>query len=276
MQLFLLTSLVMIAFAANSVLNRIGVTDGAMAPMDFALVRVWAGAVMLVALVVWRDRGFDLRANLGWIGPVALIAYLVGFSLAYVNLDAGLGALILFGTVQMTMFAVALARGDVVHRMRWIGAWLALVGLVLLLLPGPETQVDLFGAAAMIIAGVGWGAYTLSGAGAARPLVTTAANFAIAALVMSALLVLGLPSGNALGFAMAVLAGAVTSALGYALWYRILPQLETSLAATAQLSVPVIAALGGVIFLSEPLTLRFVIASILVLGGIGLSLRRAR
>lgn len=274
MQLFLLTALTMVAFAANSILNKIGVAHGEMAPFGFALLRVVSGAAMLAVLLGLRREIAEARASLSFVGPLALIVYLVGFSLAYLTLDAGVGALILFGMVQLTMFAVSVLRRDAIPLGRWFGCSIAFGGLAYLLWPSGGDAPDLLGALLMSAAGIGWGVYTLSGQGARAPLAVTGANFAAAsALMLLALPVTGLPLGNALGMTAALISGALTSALGYALWYRVLPRLETTVAATAQLTVPIIAMIGGMVLLSEALTLSFVIASTLVLGGVALSLR---
>ncbi|MCL4171373.1 UNVERIFIED_CONTAM: hypothetical protein GTU68_041149 [Idotea baltica] len=201
---------------------------------------------------------------------------MLGFSLAYVTLAAGVGALILFGVVQITMFAAAAIAGERVPALRYIGCGVAFSGLVALLWPAGGEAPDIGGALLMAAAGVGWGVYTLAGRDAAMPLLRTERNFRYAALFMVAVaVVVGLPVGTTLGYVTAILSGAITSALGYALWYRVLPQLPTTIAATAQLTVPVIALAGGVAFLDEALTLRFALASLLVLGGVAIALRKS-
>lgn len=268
----------MLAFAANSVFNKIGVSVGEMEPLDFAMLRLWSGALMLLVLVAFRS---GLWACFGQIqgsviGTASLLVYMLGFSLAYVSLDTGVGALILFGVVQITMFAAAIRAGDAIPRLRYIGCTVAFAGLAVLLWPAGTAAPDMLGAGLMAAAGVGWGIYTLVGKGAAAPLLRTAGNFtyAAAAIVLVGLLV-GLPQGSALGYGMAALSGAVSSALGYALWYKVLPLLETTTAATAQLTVPVIAFVGGLALLGEPFTWRFVVACVLVLGGVAMALRKS-
>ncbi|PTX56981.1 threonine/homoserine efflux transporter RhtA [Litoreibacter ponti] len=273
MRLFLLTALTMVAFAANSVLNKLGVARGDMAPLDFAMLRTWAGAVMLLALVRLRaPAATSERGSLA--GTAALLVYMLGFSLAYASLDAGVGALILFGVVQITMFAAALRAREAIPVLRYFGCFVAFAGLAALLWPAGNAAPDLLGGALMAAAGIGWGVYTLLGKGAAQPLVRTEYNFRFAAIALLPLVLFtGLPSGNVTGYAAAITSGAISSALGYALWYRVLPQLPTTIAATAQLTVPVIALAGGMLFLGEALTLRFAVASVLVLGGVALALR---
>ena len=272
MRLALTVALVMLAFAANSVLNRLAVDRFGTDPLVFAAIRVAAGAAMLALLA--RGRLALGRARVG--GALALALYMLGFSWAYLALGAGLGALILFGTVQLVMFGWAVRAGEAVPLVRWLGAGVALAGLVLLLWPGGGDAVSLPGAAAMAAAGVGWGAYSLLGRGAPRPLEATAGNFVLCLpLVLLPLLAATGPVTPA-GAVTAVVAGAVTSGLGYALWYRVLPRLAATIAAVAQLSVPVIAVAAGALLLGEALSLRLLLAAALVLGGIGLSLYRTR
>lgn len=269
MRLFLLTALTMLAFAANSVLNRWAVAPGHIGAVEFAMVRLLAGAVTLAVLVAWQRGGL---AWPGWrgrfAGVVGLSAYLVGFSLAYRGLDAGTGALVLFGMVQVTMFAGALISREAVPGRRWAGAGLALAGLALIAAPGVVPLVPL---GLMALAGVGWGIYSLAGRGAGDPLAATAWNFLLAVPLVLPLGLVGFATPDALGVWLAVVSGAVTSGLGYALWYSVLPGLGASRAAVAQLSVPIIAALGGAALLAEVPGLRFWLASGLVLGGVALA-----
>ena len=267
-----LVTLTMVAFAANSVLNRYAVGGHAMAPLTFAALRVAAGAAVLLALA--RPRLAPTRARVA--GAVALATYMIGFSWAYLSLDAGLGALILFGCVQLGMFGWSASSGGRVPARSWIGSAIALAGLALLLWPSEAVTVPLLPALSMIAAGLGWAAYTLLGRGARDPLATSAVNFALCLpLVAAALAVSGQVGPLAPpALAAALVSGAITSGLGYALWYRLLPRLATTTAATAQLSVPLIAVAGGALLLSEPLTLRLGLSAALVLGGIALSLRR--
>jgi drug/metabolite transporter (DMT)-like permease len=272
MRLFLLAGVTMLAFAANSVLNRWAVGPGHIGPVEFACLRLLAGAVMLAALVLWQRRGLAWPGARGRIaGVLGLSAYLIGFSLAYRGLDAGTGALVLFGAVQVTMFAGALILREGVPRRRWAGAILALGGLGLIAAPGAG-GLQPMALALMAAAGIGWGIYSLAGRGAQDPLSATAWNFLLSLpLVLPIGLFIGLERPDATGVALAVVSGAVTSGLGYALWYRILPELGTGRAAVAQLSVPVIAALGGAALLAEVPGPRFWLAAVLVLGGVALA-----
>lgn len=270
MRLFLLTALTMLAFAANSVLNRWAVGPGHIGAVEFAVIRLVAGAGMLAALVLWQRGGLAWPGRKGRVAGVAgLSAYLIGFSLAYRGLDAGTGALVLFGTVQVTMFAGALLSGEAVPARRWAGAGLALGGLAIIAAPATAGMLPL---ALMAGAGLGWGVYSLAGRGAVDPLAATAWNFLLSVpLVVPFGLLAGVAAPDAVGVALAVVSGAVTSGLGYALWYAVLPRLGAARAAVAQLTVPVIAALGGAVLLAEVPDLRFWLAAALVLGGVALA-----
>lgn len=274
MKLFLLTVVTMSAFAANSILNRAAVDGAGMSPFDFALLRVWAGALMLAvltmrALAVWRG----LMTAKALAGGATLTIYMIGFSAAYLTLDAGVGALILFGVVQLAMFTITSLRGVPPRALQLIGAGGAFAGLIVLLWPAGGVALDVVGVAAMIAAGLGWAVYSILGQGVAAPVVATARNFALSA-VMVAPLVFAFGGGSAQGVTLAVISGVVTSALGYSLWYQIVPRLGASKAALAQLSVPVIAVAGGAILFGEAITPRMIIAGLLVVGGLGIGLIR--
>ncbi|MCC5972174.1 MAG: DMT family transporter [Pararhodobacter sp.] len=269
MRLFLLTALVMAAFAANSLLNRAALAGELIDPLSFALIRVLAGALMLVLLV----REWPRPARAQWGAAAALTLYLVGFSLAYVALDAGIGALILFGVVQVTMLSGALVSGERPAARRLAGAALAMAGLGALLLPGAQAVPAPGAAGLMALAAVGWGLYSLAGRGAIRPLAVTATNFALAVPMVAVLALpwLALTTLTHSGIALAVISGAVTSGLGYALWYAVVPTLGAARAAVAQLTVPVIALAGGVLLLGERLTMAATAASLVVLAGVALA-----
>jgi drug/metabolite transporter (DMT)-like permease len=272
MRLFWMTALAMAAFAANSVLNRMAVAQYGMDPLDFAVLRLLSGAVVLAFLVLMRGK----TVWPGWAGRgpgvIGLLVYLFGFSLAYVDLAAGIGALILFGMVQVTMFGGAVLARENVPLLRWLGAGLAFGGLVWLVSPAGQA-VAVQPALLMAAAGIGWGIYSLAGRGALDPLAATAANFCLAVPVMLivALWRLDFAALTVAATLLAVLSGAVMSGMGYALWYAVVPQLGASRAGVAQLSVPVLAAVAGALLLCEPLTWRFAVAAVLVLGGVGLA-----
>lgn len=273
MRLFLLTALTMIAFAANSVLNRMALADGSGDAIAFAAIRALSGAGML-ALLIGVRRGLPKKPD--WRQALWLMVYLYGFSIAYLSLGSGIGALILFGMVQITMFAGAILARDPLPRRRIIGAAMAFGGLVLLLWPTESFSLPLTAAGFMALAGIGWGLYSLGGRSVKDPLGQTALNFALGAPVALLIMVLRSPemSGQVLG--LAILSGAVTSGLGYALWYQIMPRLGATRAAVAQLTVPLIAMAGGMALLGEALTAQFVVTTVLVLGGVGLSVVPAK
>ncbi|MDR9394243.1 MAG: DMT family transporter [Roseovarius sp.] len=276
MRLVLLTSLTMVAFAANSVLNRMALAGGSIDATSFAALRLASGAVALAVLCHVLRGAIALRGPGRVTGVLSLLVYLYGFSTAYDALDAGMGALILFGVVQITMFAGGLIAAEPTPPRRWTGAAVAFAGLAWLLWPGSGPDVSARHGLLMSLAGLGWGVYSLVGRNNGDPLQATAANFILATPPGIALAFL-LPAGPAgmhasgEGILWAVISGVVMSGMGYALWYRVLPGLPSSVAAVAQLTVPVIATAGGILFLSETLTLPFVIASGVVLGGVAIA-----
>ncbi len=274
MRLILLTLLTMTAFAANSLLNRAGLADGAIGPSGFAAIRVISGAVMLWVLMVLGRKIASKRPAPDWISAGALATYLLGFSFAYVALDAGLGALVLFAIVQVTMFAGAVRAGDRIPALRWGGMAVSMLGLAYLVWPSETVQLPALPLILMTAAAIGWGVYSLIGRRAVEPLQATGWNFIYATPIV---LIVTLPfildeALSTPGILLAVTSGAITSGLGYALWYRVLPQLGASTGALVQLSVPVIAMGAGVILLGETVGVREVTASVLVLGGIAVGL----
>ena len=266
-----LTSLAMIAFACNSLLCRLALKHTSIDAASFTTVRLVSGAGMLW-LVVRMTRATQAgRGN--WLSALALVVYAAGFSFAYENLPASTGALLLFGAVQATMIGYGLWTGERLPRLQFIGLLLALGGLLGLLLPGLSAP-PLPGSLLMLSAGIAWGVYSLRGKGAGDPIKVTAGNFLRAVPVAAALSVLTHDGASldCTGFWCAVFSGALASGIGYAIWYSVLPALKATSAATTQLSVPVIAALGGIVFLGESVTLRVVVASVAILGGIALAI----
>ncbi|MEM9668977.1 MAG: DMT family transporter [Pseudomonadota bacterium] len=272
MHIFALTALAMVAFAANSVLGRLGLVDGGIGPGSFAAIRLVSGALLLCLLA---GLGKSISAGT-WSGAASLFIYAAFFSYAYLQLDAGMGALILFAIVQITMVGSGLASGERLSGLQWTGFLMAVGGLVWLLSPGLAAP-PLAGALAMAVAGIGWGVYSLLGRGSTiDPTARTAGNFARASLIAllllpAALFVAGEPEPATYGVILAILSGAVTSGLGYAIWYTALKGLSATRAGIAQLTVPAIAALGGVLFLGEALTLRFGVSSLIILSGVALA-----
>jgi len=269
----LLVLLVLIAFAGNSLLTRAAIGGGQMGAMPFAALRLASGALALAVIVLWRDGRFAFGGTGRLGGALSLALYMVGFSMAYVALDSGVGALILFAGVQVVMFSGALIARETVPAARWLGAALALAGLCWLLWPTGSAAPSLVHAALMGAAALGWGLYSLIGRRSGDPLGATAANFVLAApLIVAALWLMPAdPTPSTWqGIALAIASGVFASGLGYALWYTVLPRLAAATAALLQLTVPVLAALGGTLFLTEPLTARFAIAATLVGGGMAL------
>lgn len=268
MRLTILVALAMLAFAGNSLLCRLALRDTAIDAASFTAVRLVSGALALWLIV--RLRGVA-GAGGDWRSAFALFVYAAGFSFAYVALDAGTGALLLFGAVQTTMIGRGLARGERLRGPQWLGLALAMGGLVGLLLPGVSTPPP-GGAALMLCAGVAWGVYSLRGRGAGDPTAVTAGNFLRAvpfALGLSALCFARVSMDSA-GVAYALASGVLTSGIGYAIWYAALPSLRATSAATIQLSVPALAAFGGAMLLGETPGLRLLLASCAILGGIAL------
>lgn len=267
----------LLAFAANSIFCRLALVHGDIDPHAFTAVRLLSGALFLFGLIRLRQPGKALGGS--WKGGLALFAYAWLFSIAYVQLGAGVGALILFGAVQITMFTVSWLKGDRVLPRVLLGMLIAFAGLVALLLPGahaPEPVSALF----MVVSGIAWGAYSLIGKGSANPLADTAGNFlrSLPLLVIPVLIAVlsGQLTASTHGLLYALASGVLASGAGYAVWYGVLKQVSAQQAATMQLSVPVIAALGGVVVLGEPLSLRLAVISGVVLGGVGLALSRRR
>lgn len=264
-----LTSLAMIAFAGNSLLCRVALKHTSIDAASFTTIRLISGAVMLWLVVRMRHGTYSGGGN--WLSATALFAYAAGFSYAYVSLPAATGALLLFGAVQATMIGYGIWAGERLQRLQLVGLALALAGLVGLMLPGLSAP-PLVGSVLMLGAGVAWGVYSLRGKGAGDPIRVTAGNFLRAVPIAVGLSIVSLhgSSLDAAGFWYALASGALTSGIGYAIWYTALPSLKAANAATVQLSVPVIAALGAVMLLGEPLTLRLVLATVAILGGIAL------
>jgi len=263
------TALALIAFAGNSLLCRAALAHTRIDAASFTTVRLLSGALVLWCLV-WLRGGARMGGG-NWLSALALFAYAAGFSFSYLHLTAAVGALLLFGAVQTTMIGHGIWSGE---RMRWlqlVGLVLACGGLLVLLLPGLSAP-PLTGALLMLGAGIAWGIYSLRGKHGGDPLKVTAGNF-LRAAPMALILSLSLLRNASLdpaGVGYAFLSGALASGVGYAIWYTALPFLKSTTAATVQLSVPILAAAGGVFFLGEPLTFRLLVASVGIIGGIAL------
>ena len=268
--------LAMIAFASNSLLCRAALKQTAIDPATFTFVRILSGAVMLWLVVTARSsftshvtRHTSLQGT--WPSALALFIYAAGFSFAYVSLSAGTGALLLFGAVQATMILWGFRKGERLDTTQIIGILVALAGLIVLVFPGISAP-PLLGSIFMLAAGIAWGIYSLRGKTASNAAAATTGNFlrAVPFALFVSLILLPKMRFDSSGIAYAVISGAITSGVGYVIWYAALPGLKATSAATVQLSVPVLAATGGILLLGESISLRYVIASIAVLGGIAL------
>ncbi|PML55263.1 DMT family transporter [Vibrio lentus] len=295
MQTVIITFITLVAFAANSVLCRWALMDQTIDPLSFSIVRIISGAFTLLILLTLsssakrkQDKAVNntsmytkIRSQFDLTAIVALLVYMFGFSFAYLTLGAGLGALVLFVAVQFTMIAAHLLAGNRMSLLEWCGCLLSVSGLVYLLMPTESTSSpDITSIILMTLAGIGWGIYTLAGKQSTNALQSTTANFGFSSLAILVLisLLLVIPSVvsqisiTEQGLIYAILSGSVASGVGYSLWYHVVKKLNTVVASIAQLSVPVIATLGGVLLLSEPVTMRFVISSTVILLGISLVL----
>lgn len=265
----------MLAFAGNSIICRLALSDQAIDPASFTAIRLLSGAVALLLIFKLARSGQSLRAHGSWYSAFMLFLYAICFSYAYISLNAGTGALILFGVVQATMILIGVWSGDRPNVVEWLGWLLAFGGLVWLLLPGSEAPEPI-GAALMVIAGIAWGVYSVRGREESDALAATASNFTLSLALVIVLVVVTF-SGAGIsnqGVWLAVLSGTLTSGVGYVIWYAALNYLRSMQAALVQLSVPPIATAGGVLLLGESLGLRLVLSSALVLGGIGLALAK--
>ena len=274
----ILTLTALVAFAANSVLCRLALRTQAIDAYGFTAIRVGSGAVTLVLLIALRrdakvEHATPIRQR--WMRAVQLLMYALPFSIAYVDLDTGTGALLLFGAVQLTMIGVGMLRGERPLVREWLGFAGAAAGVVYLVLPG-VTAPDPIGAASMVVAGVGWGLYSIAGKGAGDPLRDTAESFARASVLLVPVVVVAFVQMrfSTRGVLLAAVSGALTSGVGYAIWYAAVKTLTATRAALVQLSVPVLAALGGVMLLGEVVTARLVVASAVILGSIAVAVMR--
>ena len=268
-------ALALLAFAGNSLLARLALRDGGMDPASFTALRLASGALVLWLLAIGFRKGANGRGN--WASALALFAYAAFFSLAYVQLEAGAGALLLFGAVQVTMIGRGLWRGERLATWQWLGLALAVGGLAGLLLPG-LTAPPPGPSALMVVAGIAWGVYSLRGQGGGDAIRVTAGNF-LRCLPFAAvfwLLMLDASRVDAAGVGYALASGALASGVGYAIWYTALPALRASTAATLQLCVPLLVALAGVAWLGEPATLRLALAALAIVGGVALVVRFRR
>ena len=272
-----LTTVAMFAFAGNSILCRLALKNAEIDPSSFTSIRLASGAITLLLIFAVTRQRQTLRGHGGFWPAAFLFVYALCFSFAYVSLDAGAGALILFGSVQATMIVAGLMSGSRPHFVEWLSWAIAIAGLVWLLLPGASASA-LSGAMLMYAAGVAWGLYSIRGKLESDPLAATSVNFALSLPLIVLLVLVTYASADLSrqGVVLAIVSGALTSGVGDVIWYAALDYLSPIRAALVQLSVPAIAAGGGILLLAEPLTARMLLSSVLVLGGISLAISNKR
>lgn len=294
-KLFTLTTLALIAFAANSVLCRLALATLSIDPASFTLLRLISGALILLILcrLTQTQSSQRLFGSGDWLSSFALLVYAAGFSFAYISIPTGLGALLLFGSVQVTMMSSSLLKGERLNSLQWLGFFLAIAGLVWLLMPKQDASSTesiyvpsgwWLSASLMVLAGIAWGIYSIQGKKTKNATLATTDNFTRASLLALIVLIaylalvgsVDVSKTNQQGVLLAIASGALTSGLGYAVWYAVLPHLRGTSAASLQLTVPVIAMFGGSIFLQESIGLTLIFASLLILGGIALVLKAKR
>jgi len=263
------TALALTAFAANSVLCRLALGEGTIDASSFTIVRLLSGVVVLFLLIKLFKTKDEVSVGGNWTASFMLFIYAVTFSFAYITLDTGTGALILFGSVQITMILISVISGTRLHISEWTGLVLAFMGFVYLILPGVSAP-SLTGFILMSLSGIAWGSYTLMGRGSKNPMQNTASNFfrTIPLIIILGIVTISQVQISFEGILLAVLSGALASGIGYTIWYIALGGLSSTQAAVLQLLVPVIAAIGGVVFVSEEITYRLVISATIILTGI--------
>lgn len=269
LKIFILTGLALVAFAGNSVLCRVALGESTIDASTFTVIRLLSGAIVLLGILNFHSRPNSLNAKGDWPASFMLFLYAVTFSFAYLTVETGTGALILFGSVQITIILVSLFSGHRLTITEWIGVSLAFMGFVYLVFPEVTTP-SIVGFSLMTIAGIAWGMYTLKGRGSTNPLGDTTYNFLRTTPFVLVMIIVAVHSSHysSKGILLAVLSGGVASGIGYTIWYMALGGLSATQAAVVQLFVPVIAALGGVAFMAEAITLRLSLSGMMILGGI--------
>jgi len=262
-------SIAMLAFAANSVLCRLALAGHQIDPISFSLIRVFSGAAVLLLLYIFSVQKAKIEWNIK--NGFCLALYMVAFSLAYVHIDAGVGALLLFGTVQLSMVGYGLCHGEKINIQRGVGLGIAILGILILLLPGAAAP-NLVYAAIMVLSGIGWAMYSIAGKNMQNPLASTLANFvmAIPFVLLAYAAFYAQSFAQPQGVLLAVLSGGLASSGAYVLWYVIVKRIDRVTASSVQLSVPCLAILGGALFIGEELSWRIIISAVIVLAGIGL------
>jgi len=265
----ILTSIALIAFAANSVLCRLALGEGTIDASSFTAIRLLSGILMLWIILLTKRKKNNISSSGSWIAAIMLFLYAAAFSFAYISLETATGALILFGAVQLTMIISAHVKGERLSALEWLGVLIALAGFIYLVLPGASAP-SVGGFVLMALAGIAWGFYSLIGGDSTNPLADTTINFTKTLPFIIILIAFSIPYFNISfgGVVLAVSSGAIASGLGYVIWYMALRGLKSSQAAVVQFLVPVLAATGGVIFISEEISLRLIISSVMILGGV--------
>lgn len=263
------TLLALIAFAGNSILCRYALAESQIDAASFTVIRLISGAAVLALLVKIYVANSSIKSSGNWLGATTLFVYAAGFSFAYLELDTGIGALILFTCVQLTMIFYTLAKGNRLSTIEWVGLAMAFFGFVYLVSPGAAAP-SILGAGLMSCAGVAWGAYTINGKGSSTPLLDTTGNFIRASLIAVLLIPMIIFQYHAgwQGVLLAIVSGAITSGVGYAIWYLVLPNLTATVAAVSQLTVPIIAGFGGWLLLSEEPSERLSLSTVFILLGV--------
>ena len=277
MKVTLYTIAALLAFAANSLFCRLALSEGYIDPWSFTIIRLLSGAICLILIMIVHARRLNrsdaaqaalvLRDKGSWLSSLSLVVYALCFSLAYVELDTGTGAMILFAAVQFTMIGWGIYQKERLSTVQWIALAVAFVGFVYLMLPSAAVP-SLYGAVVMMLSGIAWGVYSIRGKACVSPLRATGFNFVRSLIVLPILLLVAIPYLADLtlkGLMLAGISGAVTSGMGYCLWYVALPLLKSTQAAVVQFCVPILAAIAGVVFLSEQLTLSFILSSVVIL-----------
>ncbi|WP_139302527.1 DMT family transporter [Thalassotalea sp. PP2-459] len=267
-----LTLLTLIAFAGNSVLCRLAVKEGYIDPASYTNIRLVAGVFALWLIFLFTHKPAKLTVNKNnWLGGISLYLYAITLSYGYLTVETGIGAVVLFGAVQVTLVLFSFIKGHKISLLEWLGLLIAFIGFVYLM-ADELGQPSLIGLILMTISGITWGIYTQSGLDGLAPIQNTTANFTctIPLILVSMFLITTEVSLSFQGIILAIISGAVTSAIGYALWYNILPSFTSIQAGVVQLLVPIVAAIGGVIFVNDAITIKLFIASLLVLGGAAL------
>lgn len=264
----------MISFAANSILCRIVLKETAQSPLEFTAIRLISGSLFLLPIILWNRREINFNPINSLIKGIPLFTYALFFSLAYTQMESGIGALILFSSVQITMIGISILNGTQISKIEWVGFLVAFAGLVFLLLPGLSSP-PLKSGVLMLLSGISWGIYSLLGKGVKDPISSTAKNFLVAAILSSFLFIFITKEVTLFdrGFYLACVSGSITSGLGYVLWYMALKNTSTTVASIIQLTVPILAAFGGVLFISETLSLRLMVSTTLILIGMLLTIK---